>query len=202
MQRVRPESRWILLRMDLRGSTSAMGAVGWARPSRWDRKEPLVWDSTIQAASCAPVLMFQLHEPPGLSFYHPRWQAGVGCSLITPPATYPWRFDRAILSPDPSDTEPAVGLLGCFGPDYGPSYGRLIAGYSPYSYGWPVYAYGYTPTFVVHHPWEEHHAKRASGVLLSRARGKSARGWCSRGTLRHARRHGARERPPLRIGGS
>src|SRR6516162_30577 len=104
MQRVRPESRWILLRMDLRGSTSTMGGVGWARPSRWDRKEPLVWDSTIQAASCALVLMFQLHEPPGLAFYHPRWQAGLGCSLITPPATYPWRFDCAILSPDPSDT--------------------------------------------------------------------------------------------------
>ena len=70
-----------------------------------------------------------------------------------------------MLSPDPSDTEPAVGLLGCFGPDYGPSYGRLIAGYSPYSYGWPVYAYGYTPTFVVHHPWEEHHANGHPGYF-------------------------------------
>ena len=56
-------------------------------------------------------------------------------------------------------------LLGCFGPDYGPSYGYPIAGYSPYSYGWPVYAHGYTPTFVVHHPWEEHHANGHPGYF-------------------------------------
>jgi hypothetical protein len=49
------------------------------------------------------------------------------------------------------------GLVGCFGPDYGPTYGYPTNGYSPYSYGLPVYARGYDPTFTVHHPWEEHH---------------------------------------------
>jgi hypothetical protein len=49
------------------------------------------------------------------------------------------------------------GLPGCFGPDYGPSYGYPTSGYSPYSYGLPVYTSGYAPNFVVHHPWEEHH---------------------------------------------
>jgi hypothetical protein len=50
-------------------------------------------------------------------------------------------------------------LSGCFGPDYGPTYGYPTYGYSPYSYGVPVYARGYAPTFAVHHPWEEHHGK-------------------------------------------
>jgi hypothetical protein len=50
------------------------------------------------------------------------------------------------------------GLGGCFGPDYGPTYGYPMTGYAPYSYGLPVYARGYTPSFTVHHPWEEHHA--------------------------------------------
>jgi hypothetical protein len=49
------------------------------------------------------------------------------------------------------------GLAGCFGPDYGPTYGYPTTGYSPYSYGLPVYARGYAPVFTVHHPWEEHH---------------------------------------------
>jgi hypothetical protein len=49
------------------------------------------------------------------------------------------------------------GLAGCFGPAYGPTYGYPDNGYAPYSYGWPVYARGYAPVFVVHHPWEEHH---------------------------------------------
>ncbi len=49
------------------------------------------------------------------------------------------------------------GLGGCFGPDYGPTYGYPTYGYSPYSYGWPIYASGYAPVFAVHHPWEEHH---------------------------------------------
>ena len=49
------------------------------------------------------------------------------------------------------------GLGGCFGPDYGPTYGYPTTGYSPYSYGLPVYARGYAPAFTVHHPWEEHH---------------------------------------------
>jgi hypothetical protein len=49
------------------------------------------------------------------------------------------------------------GLGGCFGPDYGPSYGYPTAGYAPYSYGVPVYARGYAPVFIVHHPWEQHH---------------------------------------------
>ena len=49
------------------------------------------------------------------------------------------------------------GLVGCFGPDFGPTYGYPTYGYSPYSYGVPVYAGGYAPNFVVHHPWEEHH---------------------------------------------
>lgn len=49
------------------------------------------------------------------------------------------------------------GLSGCFGPDYSPSYGYPGYGYSPYSYGFPVYTSGYAPTFIVHHPWEEHH---------------------------------------------
>jgi hypothetical protein len=48
-------------------------------------------------------------------------------------------------------------LAGCFGPDYGPTYGYPTYGYSPYSYGVPVYARGYSPDFTVHHPWEEHH---------------------------------------------
>jgi len=35
-----------------------------------------------------------------------------------------------------------------------PSYG-----YAPYSYGWwPRWGNVYEPGFVVHHPWEEHHA--------------------------------------------
>jgi hypothetical protein len=50
------------------------------------------------------------------------------------------------------------GLTGCFVPSYGPTYGYPSSGYSPYSYGWPVYAHGYAPEFTVHHPWEEHHA--------------------------------------------
>jgi hypothetical protein len=50
-------------------------------------------------------------------------------------------------------------LSGCFGPDYGPTYGYPTYGYSPYSYGVPVYAGGYAPTFAVHHPWEEHHGE-------------------------------------------
>ncbi|HVA84381.1 MAG TPA: hypothetical protein VNF28_05735 [Candidatus Binataceae bacterium] len=49
------------------------------------------------------------------------------------------------------------GLGGCLGPGYGPTYGYPDYGYSPYSYGWPVYARGYEPMFNVHHPWEEHH---------------------------------------------
>lgn len=49
------------------------------------------------------------------------------------------------------------GLAGCFGPDYFPASGYPAAGYSPYSYGSPVYARGYAPVFTVHHPWEEHH---------------------------------------------
>ena len=50
------------------------------------------------------------------------------------------------------------GIGGCVGPDYGPTYGYPGYGYSPYSYGWPIYARGYAPVFAVHHPWEEHHA--------------------------------------------
>jgi hypothetical protein len=49
------------------------------------------------------------------------------------------------------------GLGGCFGPDYFPTYGYPTPGFSPYSYNLPVYASGYAPVFVVHHPWEEHH---------------------------------------------
>ncbi len=49
------------------------------------------------------------------------------------------------------------GLGGCVGPDYGPTYGYPGYGYSPYSYGWPIYARGYSPNFAVHHSWEEHH---------------------------------------------
>jgi len=52
-----------------------------------------------------------------------------------------------------------VGLMGCFGPDYGPTYGYPTHGYSPYSYGVPVYARGYAPGFTEHHPWEEHHGE-------------------------------------------
>jgi hypothetical protein len=51
------------------------------------------------------------------------------------------------------------GLGGCLGPDYGPTYGYPTHGYSPYSYGLPVYAGGYAPAFAVHHPWEEHHGE-------------------------------------------
>jgi hypothetical protein len=51
------------------------------------------------------------------------------------------------------------GLGGCYGPDYGPTYGYPTNGFSPYSYGVPVYARGYAPTFDVHHPWEEHHGE-------------------------------------------
>jgi len=53
----------------------------------------------------------------------------------------------------------AWALVGCFGPDYGPTYGYPTYGYSPYSYGVPVYARGYAPVFTVHHPWEEHHGE-------------------------------------------
>jgi hypothetical protein len=57
----------------------------------------------------------------------------------------------------------AIGLIstlgGCFGPDYGPTYGYPTYGYSPYSYGLPVYAGGYAPAFVEHHPWEDHHSQ-------------------------------------------
>jgi hypothetical protein len=51
------------------------------------------------------------------------------------------------------------GLGGCLGPDYGPTYGYPTHGYSPYSYGLPVYAGGYAPAFAVRHPWEEHHGE-------------------------------------------
>jgi hypothetical protein len=49
-------------------------------------------------------------------------------------------------------------VSGCVGPGYGPTYGYPAYGYAPYSYGFPVYASGYQPDFIVHHPWEEHHA--------------------------------------------
>jgi hypothetical protein len=49
------------------------------------------------------------------------------------------------------------GLGGCFGPDYGPTYGYPTSGFAPYSYGFPVLSHGYAPNFAVHHPWEEHH---------------------------------------------
>lgn len=51
-----------------------------------------------------------------------------------------------------------AGLSGCAGPGYGPTYGYPAYGYAPYSYGFTVYASGYQPDFIVHHPWEEHHA--------------------------------------------
>ena len=50
-------------------------------------------------------------------------------------------------------------LSGCFGPDYGPTYGYPTSGYSPYSYGLPTYTRGYAPDFDVHHPWEQHHGE-------------------------------------------
>ena len=50
-----------------------------------------------------------------------------------------------------------AGLSGCGGPGYY-TYGYPSYGYAPYSYGFPVYASGYQPAFVVHHPWEDHHA--------------------------------------------
>jgi hypothetical protein len=49
-----------------------------------------------------------------------------------------------------------AGLSGCVGPGFG--YGYPTYGYAPYSYGFPVYSGGYQPDFVVHHPWEDHHA--------------------------------------------
>lgn len=49
-----------------------------------------------------------------------------------------------------------LALAGCFGPGYAPTYGYPSYGYAPYSYGW--YARGYRPDFILHHPWEEHHA--------------------------------------------
>jgi len=51
-----------------------------------------------------------------------------------------------------------AALSGCVGPEYGPTYGYPAYGYAPYSYEFPVYAGGYQPDFIVHHPWEEHHA--------------------------------------------
>jgi hypothetical protein len=48
-----------------------------------------------------------------------------------------------------------AALSGCVGPGYDPLYG---GGFAPYSYGFPVRAGGYHPDFIVHHPWEEHHA--------------------------------------------
>jgi hypothetical protein len=51
----------------------------------------------------------------------------------------------------------ACGLIGCFGPAYGPTYGYPDYGYAPYAYGWPIYARGYEPDFDEHHRWEEHH---------------------------------------------
>ena len=53
-----------------------------------------------------------------------------------------------------------AALSGCVGPEYGPTYGYPAYGYAPYSYEFPVYAGGYQPDFIVHHPWEEHHAYR------------------------------------------
>ncbi len=47
------------------------------------------------------------------------------------------------------------GLAGCFVPP-GYGHGYPVAGYAPYSYGWPVYGRGYAPVFAVHHPWEAH----------------------------------------------
>jgi hypothetical protein len=51
-------------------------------------------------------------------------------------------------------TVSAFVLSGC-GPTYDypgyPSYG-----YAPYSWGWGN-TWGYDPTFVVHHPWEDHY---------------------------------------------
>ncbi len=45
---------------------------------------------------------------------------------------------------------------GCGEPGYG-YYGHPGYGYAPYSYGWPVYTRGYSPVFIDHHPWEDHH---------------------------------------------
>jgi hypothetical protein len=44
-----------------------------------------------------------------------------------------------------------TALSGCFGPGYDPLYGD---GFAPYSYSLGRYH----PDFIVHHPWEEHHA--------------------------------------------
>jgi hypothetical protein len=45
---------------------------------------------------------------------------------------------------------------GCGEPRYGyHDYPRY--GFAPYSYGWPIYARGYSPVFIDHHPWEDHH---------------------------------------------
>lgn len=48
------------------------------------------------------------------------------------------------------------GLGGCETPGYGPDY--PVYGYAPYAYVWPLYVDGYAPVFIVHHPWEAHHA--------------------------------------------
>lgn len=45
---------------------------------------------------------------------------------------------------------------GCGEPGYG-YYGHPGYGYAPYSYGWPIYARGYSPLFRDHHDWEDHH---------------------------------------------
>jgi hypothetical protein len=67
-------------------------------------------------------------------------------------------MERAILTIVALSVFAGLGLSGCVGPGYGPTYGYPAYGYAPYSYGFPVYASGYQPDFVVHHPWEDHHA--------------------------------------------
>jgi hypothetical protein len=67
-------------------------------------------------------------------------------------------MERAILTIVALSVLAGLGLSGCVGPGYGPTYGYPEYGYAPYSYGFPVYASGYRPDFGVHHPWEDHHA--------------------------------------------
>jgi hypothetical protein len=47
------------------------------------------------------------------------------------------------------------GISGCGAPRYD-YYDNPGYGFAPYSYGWPIYARGYSPVFIDHHSWEDH----------------------------------------------
>src|SRR6266851_164229 len=154
--KARPESRWMSSRTAppawIFTIPKADCAPHWLS-ARLGRRAS---DYTMSAANCAPVLMCprpirrawpfttKTASPPGEFRSHPR---------------HPFeevRFMRRLVQ-----STLILVLLCCaasgFGePGYG-YYGHPGYGYAPYSYGWPVYTRGYSPVFIDHHPWEDHH---------------------------------------------